>query len=857
MKLLRSLTILSLLLALACGDDDTTDGGMEDASTDTATDVEPDVPAPTCDGVEEFEMPSADPHEDPLGAADGEARAGLLPASALPEEGSLLTWDEGDFVLANDRVAIVIEQAGESEGYDIWGGKPVGVARIEGGEMVNPADFNEVIPAIGRFSFEPTTVGVLSDGSDGGPAVVRAVGPLRAIPFVDEFAAALAPGDFRHMQVAVDYSLAPGASTIDVSYTVSNDMPRGFRTLLLAVIFQSSRMPIFSEEGFGVETGHEGWVGYDSPDTTSYILSLSEGTQLTLELAGAGLFQRTPVIIDPCGQTVFDYYSMTVGDADGMEGAKAAFWQDNGESLTTISGEIFETAEVPAEGVYVFAENSDGHVLTRDLTGADGAYSMRVPEGESVTLRTYRTADGVGDAFADPESAPLLGERGVLQIETVDGDASPIPVRIQIRPSDFRGVPAKYGAPRRLSGRTHTLFPVDGSASIPLPPGDYQVTVSRGFEYTLFDSMVTVTAGATNEQSIVLDRVVDTTNVMCADYHIHTTRSPDSPDGANFKLRSAAADGVEIPCRSDHEWVLGWEPLVAPLGLSDHLYGLSSLELTTFAWGHFGVVPVQPRPDQRNGGIFDWVGRTPGDVFDEVRELDEDPVIIINHPRGVAASGYFTAVDLDPLTGEANNLDLWSNNFDAIEVFNDGSFRGKMEEVNDWFALLNAGQRVFAVGSSDSHTVMSGSAIGYPRTCLRVGTDDPNELRAMNADNTVRDATRDGEFTVVGGIYIDATARGGVQPGGEVTGAMATESIDVRVQAAPWVDVDVLEVWVDGELVESFDINASEDVIRFEETIEVTTGSYVVFHAVGDENLGPVHPGKQPFGVTMPIFFTP
>ena len=35
---------------------------------------------------------------------------------------------------------------------------------------------------------------------------------------------------------------------------------------------------------------------------------------------------------------------------------------------------------------------------------------------------------------------------------------------------------------------------------------------------------------------------------------------------------------------------------------------MPSEELTTFTWGHFGVVPAQPQPGAYKNGALDWVG---------------------------------------------------------------------------------------------------------------------------------------------------------------------------------------------------------------------------------------------------------
>ena len=850
---MRRFVVLGLLL-LACGDDDVTSG---DAAVDGGGDAAMDAAMATCDGVDPF--PTGDPmgHPAPLDAPAGEARAGRLTEADIPPDPTrLLTWSPGDFVLANDKIAVVIEAAGPSDGYDPWGGKPVGIARVEGGALVDPADFNELIPAVGRHTFEADSVTVMDPGGSGA-AVVRAIGTLRPIPFADDLARALAPERLDDMRVAVDYRIEPGAEYVDVRYTVANPRPTPARTKRMHLLFQSKRMPSFGpESGFRVQEGSNlDWLGFADDDATSYILDfVDEDPAFTLELSGAILLQGQRLAIPACAAAEYPFFRIYAGL--GMRGARAALWRNRGQALQTVSGTVSEADGSPAAGVRVHVESADGETYyTRTLTAADGTWSVQVPEGAALRYRAFRAGDGVVGPFSTPDFT--LPELSTLSITTTDGDGAPLPARIQTRPvgDGEPAPPERFGEPLRPARRTHVVMAPDGTATLRVRPGMHRVIVSHGYEYTLFDSDLNLPAGAVLSVPVTLDHVVDTTGIMCADYHIHTNRSPDAPDSPEFKLRSAAADGLEIPCRSDHEWVREWDRIVQSEGLDNWLFGVTSLELTTFAWGHFGVVPTRERPGLPNDGSIDWIGRSPADVFNDALALDTDPILIVNHPRGATISGYLSAVDYDPVTGEVGNPELWSDNFNALEVFNDSSFDESPMEVADWFSFLNRGQRIWAVGSSDSHTVMAGSPVGYPRTCLRLGMDDPSALRGGGGEAAVRDATGNGTFTVSGGIYLRAMARGGVRPGGEVAGAMPREQIRVQVQAAPWVDVDTLEVWVDGTLVESIPIADSPDVVRFDGTIEIAGGDWVVFHAKGDQPLDPVHPGRSPFAVTMPIFF--
>ena len=203
----------------------------------------------------------------------------------------------------------------------------------------------------------------------------------------------------------------------------------------------------------------------------------------------------------------------------------------------------------------------------------------------------------------------------------------------------------------------------------------------------------------------------------------------------------------------------------------------------------------------------------------------------------------------------------WDTEFQMIEVFNSSGWKSVRNGLaRDWFAILNSGRPVFAVGSSDSHSI-SGSPVGYARTCLEVGTDDPRAL----TDAAIRDASMNGHGSVSGGIYVDSSV-GSARQGDTATGVGATASVDVRVQAASWVQGDFrLDVVVDGVIVQTIDIvdidpgDVSFDVVRYQDTIDVNVaagGSWVVFAAYSETSatLAPVHPGRQIFGVTNPIF---
>jgi hypothetical protein len=218
-------------------------------------------------------------------------------------------------------------------------------------------------------------------------------------------------------------------------------------------------------------------------------------------------------------------------------------------------------------------------------------------------------------------------------------------------------------------------------------------------------------------------------------------------------------------------------------------------------------------PTRRNGNIPNvYDGALPPDAFAEIRARADNPLLIINHPRSSGPGfGYFNVADYDRVTGMVGRADHWDEEFSVVEVFNASSFESNRDEtVADWFSFLDRGRRVFAVGSSDSHRIY-GAPVGYPRTCLDLGTDDVTAI----TPEMVREATEAGRSYVTGGIYLEVSANAAAAgPGDTVTGAGAMASVHVRVQAADWIDVDQLELIVDGESIAMMPITTGADPLR-------------------------------------------
>lgn len=848
---------------------DVAEGGADDAGDAGAG----------CTGLMPFMAGSAMGAANPLMIPPNGVRAGRLGAMDLPADRTgLAAWRAGDFVLANERVALLIDGVGPSQGYNPFGGTPVGVARVEGGRLVDAADFFEPIFGLGRWVVATESVTVMRDGTDG-TAVIRASGPMRPIPFIDQFGRVIAPANYDNVRVAVDYTLRPGADHVDISATYQVHEADDIRVnLALNAFFQGYRMPrFFPGTGF-VPTGgttrapSSQTVGWVDDEGVSWAWQLPEG-QLSalLSISGFDLFTPPAFTLRGCAETARPIARLIIGGR-GLDGLVTTLGRMSSTALREVTGTLSDADGSPLAGVHVHAVTAgNGPYLTRATTDAMGRFALHVPMGAAVDLRAWRQGDGFAPTVNVPATMstaalryPAMGTLRVVARES--GSNTPLPVRVQVFPMSggLMDPPETYGERAAGGGRAHAVFPVDGVAALRVPPGSYRVVVSRGTEYERFDETVAVPAGMTVERAVSLERSVATPGVLCGDFHIHTHRSPDSGDTARFKAASAIGDGVEVLVRSEHEFVADFQPVIDELGAQRWARGVSSLELTTFQWGHFGVLPLTPNPARPNGGVFEWANRMPPEVFADVRARPENPTLIINHPRSPPTSfGYFDAAGYDRATGTARNPALWDDRFTAVELFNDSDFAAnEASTVADWFSFLDRGRRVFGVGSSDSHNILAGSPVGYPRTCMYLGTDDPR----MVTPEAIARAVGSGRSTISGGVFVEATAvaMDGMTtagPGQELMGAGATARVRITAQAPRWVRVRQLRVFVDGRAMAPIALGEAQrdpmnPAVRYRGEVMVpvaANGSYVIVVVDGQE-LDTVFPNRNAFGVTNPIF---
>lgn len=884
---LRFTLIVTLFAMISCDDptdpvdsDADIDGTDSDADETNDGDIEDDGDTQDADHDEEEEICELQTWDQ---GDDGATDLSLPPstgavAGRITNESQLLDGLKprgriGDFLLANSQIAAVIEDAGLSDGYGPNGGEILDVDLVGPEGPLGQSYFNEMMVGVLPEIMHPESVSVVADGSDGGAAIIRVIGFLEIMWLIDSCCGSLFAQSLE-LPLMIEYVLEPDAEGILLRITVRNDT---FRTrtadgLLIVLVAGDGLSRFVTGLGFDEDSPFNPteFVGLVGEHVSYAMVAADSPINSILSVSGVQIYSSPGFRLEECSDVSADvgYLVAAGGDVTQLQAAVRRLKET--EEVPQITGTVEDSDGNPIPSARVHVTDPDDNYLTMGRTDDQGQFVVEVPPGE-VTLQAWadtlmpseeitvtQTSDGT-------TSDITMGSVGRLAWTVVDGDGNEIPAEVYVVPREGSGTtshpraPGSYGEQHHPNGATSFDFSLPGSTEIPLTTGEYRVVASRGYEYEIDVADVEITAGERLAIELTLIHSVDTSGWLCGDFHIHTMYSPDSNDFAEWKVASAAANGLELPVSTDHRYISDLQPVVEEMGLTSWVQWFPGHEITTFVYGHFNAYPLPVNPDERNQGAIEWLGLDPGELFDRVRTVSNDPILQINHPRGGAGIGaYFEYVGLSSDSLDVTNPDGFSTNFDSIEVFNgSGWLENREETVRDWFNFLNHGHLVTAIGNSDSHN-SERSDVGYPRNYLPLDMV-PDDV----TQEDLRDLVRNGQVVVGGGAFVTAETDDGVLPGGVASVTDGVARVHILVQAATWIDLEgSAELVVNGETIDTITIDESTEdpdnlAIRYSETIEIPMeeDSWFVVGVYSDRTLAPVSPGDEAFGATNAIYF--
>ncbi len=784
---------------------------------------------------------------------------------------------KGDYLLRSDKASFVISGIDRGTTYYHYGGILVDAAPTERCRQVADDQFEEMGLLFGKLdladfsastlrAFRGQQVEIVNDGSDGKAAHVRVRGVDDHYWLVEYelIRQKFHEGGVKPLsqpygvEVIVDYRLPPGASTLQIDFSVRNLGDETHRFMVGPEMIFGDRLRVARYGNLSVAFGGFSLLGAipfltaGSPHG-SYAMGMQDARMSQTNVSGVdAVLDLDQALTDPLTVAPGETSTMTLffaaGPTDDHSAAKQLqpylaeplpkwTW-----TMEPFGGRTVDTAGNPVSGatVEVQMQNPEGawHTLERYFSDAEGRFgdSLSVFEGSGTPYRVVAHTPGRQPteplAFDAPPAEPLqieLKAEGRIDYRIVDGTGAPLPARISL----FRaGEQVKY-------------FFVRGEGSEPVPPGAYEVSVTHGWEYGTHQGTLTVPEDGAYELKATLHHLVDTSGYLSADTHTHQEPSADSTVLLHERILSAAGEGLEVPVATDHEIIHGLEAAVAASGLQSWVNSVSGEEFTATVPEHMTIFPVVPDGTPR-GSPPVWYQHGLDEAFGNAYSRGAQ-VAFLNHPRGgcnwMCIIGYDRvagAPTLDDPTRIGLDADqsLWTWNFHGIEYMNgpknpflDPAHPDRTGLFDDWLSFLNHGHRITAVGASDEHGF---SELGMPRIYFGVIEDRP-EL--FHPDQLV-DAVHRGDVLVSTGAFARITVNGKTM-GDVITDKDGSVDVGIRIEALPEVDVARFRIYVNCDEVLKAPTDAPGDVVKHDQSyaVAVTADAHIVVAGFSDEPL--------------------
>ena len=759
--------------------------------------------------------------------------------------------------------------------------------------------------------FHAHTVEVIADGSDGGDAVVRASGTdVPWAWFQGMFERDEPVVDALGLEITTTYTLPPDSDTLAIATTITNTGDDTVSVSPQEGAWGSGEDLIPWELGSGYDeldsdrrswlvlTGRQGeatlslWRDQDDYGTgvitslaAEYGMVLAELGTEELAPGQRAVFERKLTLgADPmtaltarrelAGEPMGELCAGVVAGSDRVAGARVHFVSDGGlVGWAVTDSEGFSCSDIPVGTITAYAVgNADLEHMQlpggRGRFAPLGAASVNEPVLELFRSELEAQAPpwAVGHAASEGIEVELtegsttiialeLGQPGQLEVHLEDQDGAPLAGVLELRwragaPPDS-AVPTELREPMGVptGSRAGWAWTADGALTMDVLPGTYDLIASHDHRHERAErAEIEVRPGETTSLTLTMEQVIEPDGWLAMDSHLHGAPSFDGALPMADRLVACTATGVDIAVLTDHDVHVDYAPLAEAMGLSGRLLTIAGVEVTTMMRGHFNLWPQQPAAREvPNAGALPWwdLRESTDELFASMREaVGAEALLQINHPR---TPGMLTFADYDPSTGEVDDPDKFSWDFEVFELINGGVT--DLEQVReDFFGFLNQGQVRIPLGVSDSHYRFI--PCGMAHSDLYLDADSAAEVD----EQAVIEAVLAGHVVAATGTTLRVRV-GEALPGDTVAGGSAMAS--VQVLAPSWIEPGTLRLIRDGEIVyEELLPTSAEDGLFFDGDLwlEADTDAWFVVEVVGTLPMGDAWRNATPYAMSNAFF---
>ncbi|NNU16857.1 CehA/McbA family metallohydrolase [Parvularcula sp. ZS-1/3] len=490
--------------------------------------------------------------------------------------------------------------------------------------------------------------------------------------------------------------------------------------------------------------------------------------------------------------------------------------------------------------------SGDAFALTPSFSGdGESVLFLTLDEDRQFEMMRVPTYGGAAEKVAI-ERWDYGASTGTLSIVTTDEEGQEVPARVVVTGPGGHPVASQDGPTFVDPNSGRRYFYTDGSAELTVPAGRYEVLAVRGPMTPVVSTSVRVGGRRTVEAELELSTVWDAEEAgyTSADYHVHL--NGDGHLRAEHRHALAQMAGEDLDQLAPMSWNR-WErridaPILGDITRKDGRTVWQGQEVRSHFHGHVGLLgndepfapwffgprnPTLGNPDLTNGDVVDFAAEQnisatyvhpfseDGDLMEMFLESPYPPELV---PDGILADRLgieIVCAWTPPLTNSAM-----------------------------WYRFLNIGRPVYAMSGTDGWVDFHRTPpMGTGRNYIPASTADaPAEILA---------AAMDGKgFVTTGPALVFEVA--GVVPGGVTETGEAPFTLDL----AAAMDVDRVEILINGEVVETFEGVTAGESQSYEGTLELTDGGWVAARAYTDEIKSDAWPTThaRPFAHSSPIW---